>query len=115
MSLDVYLEKSIDLGGPEPHVVEVFNANVTHNLTSMAAEGGFYEALWRPEEIGARTAKDLISPLRVALHQLINDPERFRRHDPPNGWGSYEVMVSFVKRYLAACERYPLADVRVWR
>ena len=39
MSLDVYLMVDNE---------RVYDANITHNLNSMASEAGCYEALWRP-------------------------------------------------------------------
>jgi hypothetical protein len=47
--------------GREGRSNEVYSANITHNLGKMADEAGVYEALWRPEEIGVKTAFDLIS------------------------------------------------------
>lgn len=124
----------------------VFEANVTHNLNTMAAEAGIYYALWRPgemldpeksalieEEAQARNyhgaggvfelegtlpvvhARDLIEPLTRGLTLLKSDPERFKRLNPENGWGSYAGFVPWVERYLHACERWPDAEVRVSR
>lgn len=107
--------------GREPIVVsdsggdEVYSANITHNLNSMAAEAGIYKALWRPEEIGITHAEQLIAPLRAGLSLLKSDPERFRKFNPENGWGTYEALVQFAADYLVACEEYPTATVSVWR
>ena len=60
-------------------------------------------------------ARDLIQPLRDGLALLQTDPERFKRHNPKNGWGSYDGFVPWVAAYLAACERWPDAKVRVSR
>ena len=124
---------------------ELFSANVTHNLNSMAGEACIYEALWRPEEMlapelaaqlhesekthGYHTdetraltakfptvyARDLVEPLSKGLELLKSDPPRFEAFNPKNGWGSYEHFVPWVERYLAACEEYPDARVEVSR
>lgn len=136
MSLDV----SLSMVRP----TEVFEANITHNLNKMAAEAGIYQALWRPAELDpARAARihaqeeagnyhgeggayeieraaivfarDLIAPLRAGLEALKADPDKFRAFNPENGWGSYDVFVPWVERYLAACEEYPDAEVRASR
>lgn len=107
MSLDVYLV--------ELRPTEVYNANITHNLGSMAEAAGIYEHLWRPGEIGITKASQLIEPLRVGLALLESDPERFKKFDSPNGWGLYKYFVPFVRRYLKACVESPDADVRVSR
>lgn len=64
MSLDVYLYVLVDTGGAEPHRAELFSANITHNLSRMAAAAGIYECLWRPEEMLA--PKDLVLVKRDA-------------------------------------------------
>lgn len=125
MSLDVYLEG-------EPHetqcvcsecghkhirqrVEDLYEANITHNLGPMGREAGIYKHLWRPEEIGITKAKQLIEPLREGLALMKADPERFKKHNAPNGWGLYEHFVPFVEKYIEACEEYPEANVRVSR
>lgn len=94
---------------------DVYWANITHNLGKMADEAGIYEALWRPEELGAQRARDIIAALRGGLAALRADPERFRAFNPSNGWGDYEGLVHFVAQYLAACEQHPEAIIRVSR
>lgn len=93
----------------------VFDANITHNLAEMAEEAGIYKHLWRPEELGVKTAKELIEPLRAGLALLRSDPARFEKYNPENGWGSYESFVPWVQRYLDACESYPEAEVSASR
>ena len=94
---------------------EAYSANITHNLNKMAGEAGIYKHLWRPDEIDISTAKELIKPLQEGLKVLRDDPDRFKVFNPSNGWGSYDVLVGFVKNYLAACEQYPEAVVSVSR
>jgi len=101
MSLDVTLSE------------KVYSANITHNLGKMAAEAGIYQALWRPEEKGYYTAKDLIEPLTKGLALLTSEPERFKTFNSPNGWGMYDNFVPFVAKYLEACVAYPDAIIDV--
>lgn len=93
----------------------VYNRNITHNLGKMAGAAGIYEHLWRPEEIGIERAKQLIEPLTAGLERLQADPETFKVHNPPNGWGDYAGLVRFVTEYLNACKEYPEAHVRASR
>jgi hypothetical protein len=93
----------------------VYDDNITHNLNKMADEAGIYKALWRPEEINIYKAKDLIDLLREGLHVLKSDPERFKKFNPENGWGSYEGLVKFTQDYLNACYNYPDADIHISR
>lgn len=93
----------------------VYEANITHNLGQMAEAAGVYKALWRPEEIGVTRASQLVPLLRGGLSQLESDPAYFRKFNPANGWGTYDGLVKFVRRYLEACEEYPDAEVYVSR
>jgi len=113
MSLDVDLDVNVC-----PHCGrsdEGFSANITHNLNDMAEEAGIYEIVWRPEQHGIKKAKQLIGPLRLAIAEMEADPERFRKHNSPNGWGLYKHFMPWLKEYLAACERLPDSNVSVSR
>lgn len=107
MSLDVYLEAVRPTG--------VYWDNITHNLGVMAKEAGLYEALWRPDEVPIDSAAFLAVHLREGLARLKAEPERYRKLNPENGWGSYERLVEFVEKYIAACEANPDARIRVSR
>ena len=99
----------------ESEGAEVYWRNITHNLSKMAGQAGLYEALWRPEEIGATKAKHLIEPLQAGLVRLRAEPEKFKAYNPSNGWGDYDGLVEFVADYLGACLANPGAEVRVSR
>jgi len=107
MGLSVYLKVT------KP--VAIYEDNITHNLNKMAHAAGIYEALWRPEEIGITKASQLIEPLMKGLKLLQKNPERFKKHNPENGWGTYEGLVDFVRCYLQACVETPDADVEADR
>lgn len=107
MSLDVYLTAV--------RPTEVYERNITHNLNKMADAAGIYEHLWRPDELGIKTAAELIAPLSAGLELLRSNEARFRQYDAPNGWGRYEHLVDFVADYLAACQANPDAEVGVSR
>jgi hypothetical protein len=53
MSLDVSITRT------QPTCV--YDANITHNLGAMAKAAGIYMHLWRPDEIGIKTASELSS------------------------------------------------------
>ena len=94
---------------------EVYDDNITHNLHHMADAAGIYICLWRPEKMGITKAHQLVEPLKIGLNVLETEPERFLPLNPANGWGDYEGLVSFVRRYLGACKTHPTAKVTVWR
>lgn len=94
----------------------VFSYNITHNLNKMAGKGSsLYQALWRPEELGFTKAKQLIPVLALNLTLMQQFPERFKALNPENGWGSYELLLECVSKYLEACLDYPEATIEVSR
>ena len=108
-------DMSLDVALMVMKPTEVYWANITHNLGQMAKEAGIYMHLWRPDELGLTQAGELIEPLRAGLALLKADPERFEKHNSPNGWGLYKNFVPFVENYLAACEETPGAAIYVSR
>lgn len=113
MSLDIYLKADTC-----PHCgrgEDVFSANITHNLNKMAEEAGVYGIVWRPEENGIFVARQLVEPLRKAIEDMKADPQRFKRHNPDNGWGTYAGLLSWLEQYLEACVAFPDATVRASR
>jgi hypothetical protein len=120
MSLDVSLTRKFHVsydGGKTLIEKEesVFEANITHNLGSMAEEAGIYKACWRPEEINAKTAKDITPILEKGYKEMLKDPERFKKFDSDNGWGLYIHFLPWVKEYLEACKENPEAEISAWR
>lgn len=93
----------------------VYKSNITHNLGKMADAAGIYQAMWRPEEIGATRAKEIVPLLKEGLEKLRANPDTFKVHNPSNGWGDYDGLVRFTAAYLDACERYPEATIHASR
>jgi hypothetical protein len=113
MSLDVsLLTECCDKCGRSD---EGYSSNITHNLGKMADAAGIYKACWRPEEIGAVIAKDIIPLLATGVHWLIENPNEARKYDAENGWGTYEHFVPWVEAYLEACKKDPTAKIEVSR
>lgn len=92
---------------------EVFDRNVTHNLTEMADEAGIYDVLWCPVENGFTHADQIISVLEEGLRDMKMRREHYEQFNPSNGWGSYECFVSFVQDVLDACYANPDAEISV--
>lgn len=125
MSLDISLvgpEKEVPCiccGCGNEHTKEerekFYDGNITHNLGAMAEAAGIYKLLWRPEELGITKAGQIIDPLRSGVELLNSDPERFKKFNPSNGWGSYESLLAFAATYLAKCSIHPEAEISVCR
>jgi len=93
----------------------LYDANITHNLGEMAVKAGIYKALWRPEEIGAKYAEDIIEIVEKGLADLKERPEYFEQFNSPNGWGTYKHFVPFVEKYLEALKQNPNSEIYVSR
>jgi len=113
MSLDVDLMVTMP--------TSVYSGNITHNLGKMAGEvklsndKTLYDILWRPEEHGFYFAREISELLDEGWNILLSDPEKYKRYNPENGWGSYEGLCDFVYRYRNACWDNPEAEVSVSR
>ena len=126
MSLDVMLKSE------EPTIVECkcsecdhvhskavfeyyYDANITHNLNKIAQNCGLYVALWRPENLNYKYARDLIAPLTEGIKRLTENLDTLRQYEPKNGWGTAENLLSFACEYRIACELHPDAEISVSR
>jgi hypothetical protein len=111
VSLDIYLSGQCDVGTDEPIKVELYEANITHNVTPMWRKAGVYEALYKSDGKMAKEVGDVIKR-GVCLMEL--HPDEYKKLNPPNGWGSYEGALEFLFEFAMACDRYPKAIIRVW-
>ena len=114
--------------------IEVYNANITHNLNKMADKAGIYKALWRPfqlhkdfkpsftdeekddfEEYAIVRAKEISGIIEKGLEDMKKRPDYYKQFDSPNGWGLYIHFVPFIEKYLKALKENPDAIVIVSR
>jgi len=87
--------------------------NVTHNLNKMAEAVGLYQILWRPKEVDITVASQMIALLEKAIKELEANPEKYKVINPPNGWGNYDIFVSFCRSVLRTCHENPDAVIEV--
>jgi len=88
---------------------KVFDFNITHNLKKMAGAAGC-AILWDAWDI---RAWELITPLRTAITNLENNPKDFDKFSAPNGWGTREQFVPWLKQLLEKCEEFPQAIINI--
>ncbi len=89
--------------------------NVTHNMNKMAEAVGLYQVLWSPEEVGITTASQMIEPLEKGIKELITNSDKYKVYNPPNGWGNYDIFVSFCRSVLSTCKENPDAVIEADR
>lgn len=121
MSLDIYLYQT----EPCPHcggeiigdAIEYGGEfNITHNLTKMADEAGIYYAIWRPEELfKVPKCKDVLDIIKEGYKKMLDDPERYKKFNPSNGWGNYSGFCEWIEKLISAYEENPEAVIRCSR
>lgn len=82
--------------------------NLTYNVAPMlgAADFGFRDvAGWKASDAGP--------VIREALQRMLDDPERFKALNPPNGWGDYDGTIAVMAGLAAHCALNPDATLRV--
>jgi len=110
---------TVSLMVPQP--VSVYDNNITHNLSKMASEVklsnglSLYDVLWRPDEHELELAEDIAELLDEGWNILLSEPDRFKQHNPENGWGNYDNLCKFVYEYRNACWKEPDAAIGVCR
>jgi len=101
--------------------VSIYDNNITHNLSKMASEvklsNGLtlYDVLWRPDEHELELAEDIAELLDEGWNILQSEPDRFKQHNPSNGWGNFDGLCKFVYEYRNACWNEPDAKIEVCR
>ncbi len=112
MSLDVSLEIAVDTGGVEPHTVELFSRNITHNVSPMWTKAGMHHAMYVCD---GEIAGGLVGEIDAGIKAMEVDPAGFTALNPANGWGDYESALDFARAWFAACAGHPKATVRISR
>jgi len=109
MSLDISLYAK-DLDGNE---FEVWETNITHNLTTMANKAGLYQVMWHPHNNGIDVAKDAIPQLKSGINRMYKAREELQKLNPENGWGNYDNLLSCASEFIDACRKYPSARIEI--
>lgn len=83
--------------------------NITHNLAEMAShipvgDTDLYKACWRPEEIGIKTAGEVLPLLKEGIRYMVDHRKELLEYESPNGWGTYNGFMKFLLNYKQACE-----------
>lgn len=87
-----------------------YETHISHNLTTMAIEGGFYETVWRP---GDMQAWQIIPGLEKAIFKMEHEPMRFKQVERYKG--EYNQLLNFLYEYLEACRNNPTCKIHAGR
>lgn len=94
---------------------ELWHGNITHNLNKMAmavnldgrVKEYFYKMIWHPEDLETdprENYRTMLLDLGEGLAILKEKPDEFKKHNPENGWGTYDGLVNFVDGYVEALD-----------
>jgi len=107
MSYDLYL--TIDTGSDERALV-VECGNMTSNVAPMWRLAGANLA-----EFAGKTAADCLPLLRAAVASMEDNPAPYLELNPPNGWGSYDTCLEYLRGLVRHFAAHPLCTVEVSR
>jgi len=85
--------------------------NITHNVEPMWRTAG--APLTGKDE--GETGACLLPDLRAAIEAMLTEPERFRKMNSPNGWGTYEGCLRFLFRVAWEAADHPTWVMRASR
>ena len=104
MSLSIWLVTKAE--------TEVAEKNITHNLSAMWLEAGIYKELYESE---GKKAEEILPLLESGLALMLEEPERFKKFDSPNGWGTYKNAVPWLSELIVEFKKYPDGIIEVSR
>jgi hypothetical protein len=108
MSLYIWLTIDVDTGGDHPYSVQLFNGNMTHNVTPMWRKAKVYEALYESQGKIAGEIKDV---LQVGIKDMERSSKQYQKLNPANEWGDYDSALNFLREFTNACIQHPKATI----
>jgi hypothetical protein len=93
MSLDFYIKRKI--------MSEVYWGNMTHNVSTMWVEAGIYDSLYNSHGLKAGS---IIFNLEEGLQKMTENPEKYKKLEPDNGWGTYDGAIKYLEEIILACK-----------
>ena len=96
---------SVDLSIRAKRDVEIYEANITYNLSKM-----YYKAI--DEELGLKKlkgmiCKDALPIINNAINDMIKNKTEYEKLNPENGWGSYDGLLKTFREIRTVCEDNP--------
>lgn len=108
MSWDLCLV--IDAGGESPAIIEEYEDNITWNLQEMLSKATKLDGF---RTLDGMIAKYAIPILDTAIKDMKAKPKIYKKLNPHNGWGTYEVALDSLEKLLCACVENPKATIRI--
>lgn len=96
MSWSVYLHKKKWMDD------EIKVDNHTYNVSPMYSKAMGITI----SDLDGKKCNEVLPLLIKGRQEMIDNPEIYKKMNPPNGWGSYETAVLFLGDIIIACEKH---------
>lgn len=110
MGLSIWLEKRCKTCN---HTETTDTRNVTYNVSPMWFL--IFPDAKAMIDIDNMTGSESFVTLNYALSHLLAEPDKFKELNPPNNFGSYDGLISFIKQLLIDAKNYPDMKWKTWR
>jgi hypothetical protein len=83
---------------------EAFSGNMTYNVSPM-----YYEALGEEglRGLDEKKCSEVVEYLRKGIKEMKSNPEKYKKMNPSNGWGSYEGALELLEKIFIECIKNP--------
>jgi len=81
---------------------EIEVGNHTYNVSPMYSKAMGITI----SDLDGKKCNEVLPLLRKGRREMIDNPEIYKKMNPPNGWGSYETAVLFLGDIIIACEKH---------
>ncbi len=96
---------SLDISITAKREVEIFEANITYNLSDM-----YYKCIDKKrgfKKLDNMKCKEALPIINNAITDMLNNANEYRKLNPRNGWGSYEGLLTKLQEMRNCCESNP--------
>lgn len=84
-----------------------YDGNITYNVCEMLEVAFGEEHLKKWNDL---SCDKFFKDLEKGYIDMIKNPEKYRKYNSPNGWGTYETTLSKIKELYESIQRYAEVD-----
>ena len=96
---------SLDISISAKRTVEIYEANVTYNLSDM-----YYKCIdteYGYRKLDGMKCDEALPILNNAIQDMITNAADYKKFNPANGWGSYDGLLKQMQQMRDCCEKNP--------
>ena len=93
---------SLDINITAKRETEIYEANVTYNLSKM-----YYKCIDKEKgfkKLDGMNCKEALPIINNAIQDMLNNADEYRKLNPKNGWGSYDGLLATLQEMRNCCE-----------